>query len=117
MKPLYEYLENTSLPIIHYAYEKTFLGILEKGIMHYFLLLDKNDEPIPWEKINNRVRQAIGQTIIDNGSIFGVEKDIIKLIRGCHAIGEVGLNNRGYDINNICAIYRDTDTEWMNYTR
>lgn len=116
MKTLYEYMAN-KLPVVHYGYETDFLGVMEKGVMHYFLLLDKNENPISWEKINNRTREAIGRLIIDNETVFGVEKELMKLVRGCHAIGEVGLNNRGYDINNICAIYRDTDTEWMNYTR
>jgi hypothetical protein len=116
MKPLYEYITNV-LPIVHYGFENEFLGVMENGVMHYFLLLDKNENPISWEKINNKTRDSIGRLIINNETIFGVEKELMKLVRGCHAIGEVGLNNRGYDINNICTIYRDTDTEWMNYTR
>lgn len=116
MKPLYEYIMNERLSV-DYGHENNFLRVMENGVMHYFLLLDKNENPIPWEKINNKTRKSIGGLIINNKTIFGVEKELMKLVRGCHAIGEVGLNNRGYDINNICAIYRDTDTEWMNYTR
>lgn len=106
-----------ALPRVYYGFENDFLGVMENGVMHYFLLLDKKENPISWEKINNNTRKSIGALIINNESIFGVEKELMKLVRGCHAIGEVGLNNSGYDINNICTIYRDTDTEWMNYTR
>lgn len=122
MKSLVEYLNS---PRIYYEYDPgtgrgggDFLAVEEKdGQFHYFVLLDRNDEPIPWEKIRNSVRSSIGSTVLNNGSIFGVEPTVIALVRGCHAIGEVGTNNRGIDVGNICSIFRNTDSEWNNYTR
>lgn len=115
MKSLAEYINEAGkqfAPIVHYGYEKHFLTTEFEDDWHYFLPLDKNDKPIDWDKINNKTREAIGRMVINNGSVFGCENEIMGVIRGCHSLAEVGTN---HDVNNIRFVYRKTKPEWEGY--
>lgn len=119
MRPLYEFI-NTPLKV-HFEYERYFLMVEYGTEVHYFLLWDKNDEIIEWSKISKEVRDEITATfevcVKRSKSIYGCENEVIALVKECEALAEVGTNHRGYDVGNVCFVWRKSEPEWVRYSR